>query len=108
MQKSTDFSVRRIRPTSPAMRSRGTRMCTPFDARTRKRPLPPVIFWMSSVHTPVQLMTTLARTSAVSPVSTSRIFAPTTRSASVMSETTSVELRTIAPYCAAVRATVIV
>ncbi len=32
MTNSTDFSVRRIRPVSELMRSRGTTMCTPLDA----------------------------------------------------------------------------
>ena len=60
---STDFSVRRISPVSELIRSRGTTMCTPFDARTRNRPRPPASGWMSSVHTPVQLTTTEASTS---------------------------------------------
>ena len=35
---STDVGVRRISPASPVIRSRGTTMCTPLDARTRNRP----------------------------------------------------------------------
>ena len=38
---STELSVRRIRPASPVMRSRGTTMCTPLEARTRNRPRAP-------------------------------------------------------------------
>ncbi len=67
MTKSTDFSVRRMSPVSELIRSRATTMCTPLEARTWKRPRPPAIVWMSSVHTPVQLMTTEARTSVRSP-----------------------------------------
>src|SRR4028119_1584313 len=53
MTNSTDFSVRRISPVSPLIRSRGTTMCTPLLARTGKRPRPPTGGWMSSVQTPV-------------------------------------------------------
>ena len=59
---STDVSVRRISPVSPAIRSRGTTMCTPLDARTRNRPRLPDSRWISSVHTPVALITTPAPT----------------------------------------------
>lgn len=38
MTKRTDFSVRRMREVSLAMRSRGTTMWTPLEARTWKRP----------------------------------------------------------------------
>ena len=40
MTNSTDDAVRRIRPASPVIRSRGTTTCTPLDARTRNRPRP--------------------------------------------------------------------
>ena len=36
-------------------------MCTPLDACTRNWPLPPIIFWMSSVQTPVAFTVRLAR-----------------------------------------------
>ncbi len=103
---STDFSVRRISPVSELIRSRGTTMCTPFDARTWNRPRPPAIVCTASVHTPVALTTTEARTSLSSPVSTSRTRAPTTRSPACRKSTTSAELSTVAPYAVAVRATV--
>ena len=61
---------------SDAMRSRGTTMCTPLDARTRNRPRPPDSRWISSVHTPVQFSTTCARTSASRPSSQSRTRTP--------------------------------
>src|SRR5919199_2319208 len=38
MTNSTDFSVRRISPVSPLIRSRGTTTCTPLLARTWNRP----------------------------------------------------------------------
>ncbi len=88
MTKSTDFSVRRMRPLSEVIRSRATTMCTPLLARTWKRPRPPAIVWMSSVQTPVQLITTDAVTVVRSPVSTSSTTAPTTRSPALTSSTT--------------------
>jgi hypothetical protein len=103
---STDFSVRRMSPVSELMRSLGTTRWTPFEARTWKRPRSPESFCTSSVHTPVQLTTTSARTSHCSPVSVSRSTAPPTRSPSRSRATTSVELRTTAPWCAAVRTSV--
>ncbi len=60
MTNSTDVAVRRISPASPVIFSRGTTMCTPFEARTWNRPRPPDSAWTSSVHTPVQLSTTPA------------------------------------------------
>jgi hypothetical protein len=39
--KSTELAVRRINPTSELIRSRATTMCTPLDARTLKRPASP-------------------------------------------------------------------
>ena len=76
MTNSTEDSVRRIRPASPTIRSRGTTMCTPLDARTRNRPRPPDMAWISSVQTPVQLSTTPARMVAVRPSSVSRTSDP--------------------------------
>ena len=105
MTNSTDFSVRRIRPLSELMRSRGTTMWTPLEARTWNWPRPPASCWTSSVHTPVQLTTTLARTAAVRPVSTSQTVAPTTRSPSRWRDSTRAEVSRRAPYDAAVRAT---
>ncbi len=108
MTKSTDFSVRRIRPDSATIRSRGTTMCTPLLASTRNRPRLPERRWSSSVHTPAQLITTFAVTEVSAPDSTSRTCTPATRSASRTKPVTWVEVRTTAPYCAAVLARVIV
>ena len=108
MMNSTDFSVRRIIPVSDGILSRATRKCTPFDALTRNRPRVPAACCIWSVHTPVQLTTTEARTSASWPVSTSRTRTPATRSTSWRNSTTWVEVRTTAPYWAAVRPTIIV
>ena len=72
-------------------------MCTPLDARTRNRPRWRDSAWISSVHTPVALMTTWPRTSVTAPFSESRTVTPTTRSPSVSSATTWVEVRTTAP-----------
>ena len=68
MTNSTDVAVRRISPASPVIRSRGTTMCTPLDARTRNRPRPPDSACISSVHTPVQLSTTPAATGRLAAV----------------------------------------
>ena len=97
MMNSTDFSVRRMIATSLTMRSRGTTMCTPLEARTRNRPRCLDSACISSVHTPVALMTTWPRTSVTTPFSESRTVTPTTRSPSVSRATTWVELRTTAP-----------
>ena len=97
MTNSTDFSVRRMIATSLTMRSRGTTTCTPFDARTRNRPRWRDSAWISSVHTPVALMTTCPRTSVTAPSSESRMRTPMTRSPSRSSDTTWVEDRTTAP-----------
>ena len=94
---STDFSVRRMIATSLTMRSRGTTMCTPLDARTRNRPRCLDSAWISSVHTPVALTTTWPRTSVTSPSSESRTRTPVTRSPSRSSATTCVDVRTTAP-----------
>ena len=76
MTNSTDDAVRRISPASPVIFSRGTTMWTPFEARTRNRPRPPDSAWISSVHTPVQLSTTPARTVVSRPSSASRTRTP--------------------------------
>ncbi|SKT69703.1 Uncharacterised protein [Mycobacteroides abscessus subsp. abscessus] len=94
---STDFSVRRMIATSLTILSRGTTICTPLDAVTRKRPRVLDSAWISSVHTPVALMTTCPRTSVSAPLSVSRTSTPVTRSPSRSSETTCVEARTTAP-----------
>ena len=52
-------------------RSRGTTRWMPLEARTWNCPRSPAIAWVSSVHTPVALMTCLARTSNSRPVSRS-------------------------------------
>ena len=56
---------------SPEMRLRGTTMCTPLLASTRRPPSAPASDSVCSVHTPVALMTARARTSMCSPVSRS-------------------------------------
>ncbi len=103
MTNSTDFSVRRIRPDSPRIRSRGTTRCTPLLARTWNWPRSDVSACVSSVHTPVELMTALARMSNSRPDSRSLTVAPVTRPPSRSSPTTRVRLATWAPYAAAVR-----
>ena len=97
MTKSTDFSVRRMIPDSEAMRSFGTTRWMPLEARTLNWPRLPDSPSTSSVQTPVQTITESARTSPVSPVSTSRMVAPTTRPPSRTMPTTWVEVRTVAP-----------
>lgn len=61
MTNSTLFSVRRISPVSSRIFSRGTTRCTPFDAWTVTDPRDPgdapASRWISSVHTPVALIT---------------------------------------------------
>ncbi len=94
---STDFSVRRMIAESLTIRSRGTTMCTPFEARTRNRPRCRDRAWISSVHTPVALITTCALTSVTEPSSESRTRTPETRSASRRNPTTWVDVRTTAP-----------
>ncbi len=59
MMNSRLFSVSVIRPVFDLILSRGMTMCTPLDACTRNWPLPPIIFWMSSVQTPVALTVSL-------------------------------------------------
>ncbi len=108
MTNSTDFSVRRISPASPRIRSRGTTRWMPLLARTWNCPRSPTRPWVSSVHTPVALMTCRARTRIVRPDSRSCTSAPVTRSPSRSSPTTRAREATCAPYAAAVRATNIV
>ena len=108
MMKSRLFSVSVIRPVSESIRSRGTTMCTPFDARTRNCPLPPIISWISSVQTPAALIVAVARIRISLPDSRSRATAPTTVSPSRRNEVTRVLEATAAPYSAAVRAIAIV
>ena len=61
MMNRTDFSVCRIRPTSPRIRSRGTTMWMPLEASTRSPPSAPDSDSVSSVQTPVELITARAR-----------------------------------------------
>ena len=98
MTNSTDFSVLRMIPLSEVIRSLATTRCTPLDARTRNRPRPPESRCSSSVQTPVELITTRARTSVSAPVSTSRTRTPATRSDSFRKPMTWVEVRITAPY----------
>ncbi len=105
---STDFSVRRIRPASPRMRSRGTTRWMPFEARTWNCPRSPANDCVSSVQTPVALTTCRARTSICLPVSRSATRAPTTRPPSRSRSTTRARVATCAPYAAAVRAIIMV
>ena len=104
----TDFSVRMIMPVCRFSRSRGTRMCTPFDIWTWNGKSTPVILIMSSVHTPVALITVRARMVCVRPVSRSSTRAPTTLSPSRSSPITLVRVSTVAPCSAAVLAIIIV
>ena len=102
--KSTDFSVLVMNPNSLRMRSRGTTRWMPLLASTSSAPNPPSISWISLVHTPPALITTLARTSISRSFSRSIRRAPTTRSPSFRKPTTWVREATWAPYAAAVRA----
>ena len=104
MTNSTDFSVRRMRPESPRMRSRGTTRWMPLLARTWNWPRSPANDCVSSVQTPVALTTCWARMRMLSPDSWSCTTAPTTRSPSRSSPVTRARLATCAPYAAAVRA----
>ena len=108
MMNSTLFSVRLMMPVVAWIRSRGTRMCTPLDARTLNCPRPPTISWISSVHTPAALIVCLALTSWVCPDSRSRTSAPTTRSPSRRKPVTLALVAHRAPYSAAVLAIIIV
>ena len=97
MMNSTLFSVRRIIPVLDCRRSRGTTRWTPFDARTWNCPRVSAMAWVSSVQTPVALMTCLARTLKWLPVSRSSTSAPVTRSPSRSNDTTRLRLATSAP-----------
>ena len=105
MTNSTDFSVRRMRPESPRMRSRGTTRWMPLLARTWNWPRSPANDCVSSVQTPVALTTCWARMRmlvarllvvhhARRPRARPRAGSPVTRA----------RLATCAPYAAAVRA----
>ncbi len=108
MTNSTLFSVRRIMPVLDGSRSRGTTRWMPLDARTWNWPRVSAIACVSSVHTPVALMTCLARTSNSSPVSRSVTRAPVTRSPWRRKPVTRARFAASAPNDAAVRTTVIV
>ena len=82
MTNSTLFSVRGMMPVVDGIRSRGTTRCMPLDARTWNWPRVSAIACVSSVHTPVALITCRARTSNSAPVSRSLTRAPVTRSPS--------------------------
>ncbi len=98
MMNRTDFSVCRIRPTSPRIRSRGTTMWMPLEARTRKPPSVPDSDSVSSVQTPVELMTARARIRSSRPVSRSATTAPSTApEESLVSSTTWVREAASAP-----------
>ena len=98
MMKSTDFSVCRISPLSPRIRSRGTMMWMPLEASTFSPPSAWARSWVCSVQTPVAAMTVFARTVCSAPVSRSRTVAPTTRPvSSVGKDTARVRLAASAP-----------
>ena len=79
----------------------------PFEARTWNWPRVSASAWVSSVHTPVALMTCLARTSKFRPVSRSITVAPVTRSPCRRKPVTWTPLAACAPNETAVRTTVI-
>ena len=108
MTNSTLFSVREISPVCRSIRSRGTTRCTPLDARTFTPPRTCASSCRSSVHTPVAQITRRARTSISRSPSRSRTTAPVTRPPSCRKRVTRARVATCAPYCAAVRASVIV
>jgi hypothetical protein len=108
MMNSTLFSVREIRPVFRSIRSFGTTRCTPFEARTFTPPSACASSCRSSVHTPVAQITRRALTLISWSVSRSRTTAPVTRVPSRRKPVTLVRVATWAPYCAAVRASVIV
>ncbi|SPW29561.1 Uncharacterised protein [Corynebacterium matruchotii] len=103
---NTDFSVTKHNAASASKQSRGTTICTPFDARTVNGPVTPASLWISSVHTPVALINTSADSVVSEPVSVSNSLAPTTRLPTFVNPTTCVDGRTTAPNSAAVRNTV--
>ncbi len=65
---STDVGVRRMIPVVERIRSRGTTRWMPFDARTLNWPRSPTMACVSSVQTPVALITCWAWTSNSSSV----------------------------------------
>ena len=79
-----------------------------MEARTWNWPRVSANAWVSSVHTPVALMTCLARTSKLSPVSRSVAVTPVTRSPCRRKPDTRARFAAKAPNDAAVRTTVIV
>ena len=97
MTNSTDFSVRRIRPTVDWKRSRGTTRWMPLEARTLSWPRSVTMAWVSSVQTPVALMTCLARMLKLEPSSWLTTLAPTTRSPSRRKSTTAIWFTACAP-----------
>ncbi len=108
MTSSTLVSVRRMIPVVDCNRSRGTTRWMPLDARTWNWPRVSAKAWVSSVHTPVALITCLARAVTDSPVSRSTSWAPVTRSPWRRKSTTLTRLAASAPNDAAVRTTVMV
>ena len=105
---STLFSVRKINAVEDWMRSFGTTRWMPFDARTLNCPRSATMACVSSVQTPVALITWRARISYVLSCSRSTTRAPVTRSPSRRKPTTRVRVATRAPKWAAVRAMFIV
>ncbi len=97
MTNSTELAVRRMIAVSLTIRSRGTTMCTPLEARTLKCPRCLDSACTSSVHTPAALITQWARISVTSPFSVSRTRTPSTRSDSRRNPVTWVEVRMTAP-----------
>ena len=108
MMNSTLFSVRVMMPVAELIRLRGTRRCTPLDARTWNCPRPPTISWISSVHTPAALIDLLGADLELVPGLEVAHPAPTTRSSSRRKPMTRALVAHSAPYCAAVRAIIIV
>ena len=97
MTNRTDFSVRRISPTVDWKRSRGTTRWMPLEARTLSWPRSVTMAWVSSVQTPVALMTCLALMSNEDPSSWLTTLAPTTRSPSRRKDTTDIWFTAWAP-----------
>ena len=98
---STLFSVRVSSPVSIAIRSLGTRMCTPLEGRTRSGPAaaPP------PVHAPVASTTCRARSGQAPPASSrSRACTPVTRPSATISPSIRTLVASAAPCAAAVLA----
>ena len=64
MTNSTDVDVRRISPASPVICRAARRCARPSTRAPGTGRAPPDSAWISSVHTPVQLSTTPARTTS--------------------------------------------